>query len=74
MNDIAVDTYEVFAIRYATVQRQASENFIGGDPHETATSMDYFIWVVRSAWSTPVSIERSPKAEGVRFFVVPPTA
>jgi glyoxylase-like metal-dependent hydrolase (beta-lactamase superfamily II) len=43
------DTYEVFAIRYACLSdRKASENFIGGDPHESASDLDYFIWLARS--------------------------
>ena len=42
------DEYEVFAIRYATLERKASENFIDGDPHETAGSLDYFVWLARS--------------------------
>lgn len=42
------ETYEVFALRYATVQRRSTENFLGGDPHDTATRMDYFVWVLRS--------------------------
>ena len=43
------DTYEVFAIRYASLSnRKASENFIGGDPHESASDLDYFIWLARS--------------------------
>ena len=44
-----MDTYEVFAIRYASLSaRKASENFIGGDPHESASDLDYFIWLARS--------------------------
>jgi glyoxylase-like metal-dependent hydrolase (beta-lactamase superfamily II) len=45
----AVDAapFEVYAIRYATVARQAAENFIGGDPHESAARMDYFVWLAR---------------------------
>jgi glyoxylase-like metal-dependent hydrolase (beta-lactamase superfamily II) len=44
-----LDTYEVFAIRYATLSnRKASENFIGGDPHESASDLDYFVWLARS--------------------------
>lgn len=42
------DEYEVFAIKYATLERHAAENFIGGDPHETASNLDYFIWLARS--------------------------
>jgi len=41
--------YEVYAIRYATVARRAAENFIGGDPHEAAARLDYFVWLVRNA-------------------------
>lgn len=39
--------FEVYAIRYATVARHASENFIGGDVHEQAARMDYYVWVAR---------------------------
>jgi glyoxylase-like metal-dependent hydrolase (beta-lactamase superfamily II) len=44
--------YEVFAIRYATVERRASENFIGGDPHEAGEPMDYFTWLARNGTSS----------------------
>ncbi len=43
----AVAPFEVFAIRYATVARRGAENFIGGDPHEAAARMDYFVWLAR---------------------------
>ena len=46
------EIYEVFAIRYATLERKASENFIGGDPHETACNLDYFVWLARSKTRT----------------------
>jgi glyoxylase-like metal-dependent hydrolase (beta-lactamase superfamily II) len=46
------DKYEVYAIRYATLERKASENFIGGDPHETASNLDYFVWLARSKHRT----------------------
>ncbi|HTQ74324.1 MAG TPA: N-acyl homoserine lactonase family protein [Burkholderiales bacterium] len=47
------NTYEVFAIRYATLSgRKASENFIGGDPHEAGSDLDYFVWLGRSASRT----------------------
>lgn len=41
--------FEVYAIRYATVARRSAENFIGGDPHESAARMDYFVWLARRA-------------------------
>ncbi|MFT4277924.1 MAG: N-acyl homoserine lactonase family protein [Rhodopseudomonas sp.] len=40
--------YEVFALRYATMRnRQPHQNFMFPDPHETASDLDYFIWVIR---------------------------
>ena len=44
----AVENYEVYAIRYATLARKASDNFIGGDPHEEGSPLDYFVWLIRS--------------------------
>ena len=44
--------FEVYAIRYATVERAAAENFIGGDAHETAMHMDYFVWLARNERQT----------------------
>ena len=39
--------YEVYAIKYARHERRASENFIGGDPHDGPMPLDYFVWLVR---------------------------
>ena len=39
--------YEVYAIKYAHHERRASENFIGGDPHDAPMPLDYFVWLVR---------------------------
>ncbi|MGH8219218.1 MAG: N-acyl homoserine lactonase family protein [Steroidobacteraceae bacterium] len=44
--------FEVYAIRYATVERRGAENFIGGDPHESASRMDYFVWLARRGAET----------------------
>jgi glyoxylase-like metal-dependent hydrolase (beta-lactamase superfamily II) len=41
--------YEVFAVRYATVQRTRNENFIVHDPHDGPMPMDYFVWLIRGA-------------------------
>ena len=46
------EPYEVYALRYATVERKAGENYIGGDPHEAGTSMDYYIWLARNTSRT----------------------
>ena len=39
--------YEVYAVKYAHHARRASENFIGGDPHDAPMPLDYFVWLVR---------------------------
>jgi glyoxylase-like metal-dependent hydrolase (beta-lactamase superfamily II) len=51
---MALEPYEVYAIRYATVARTAAENFLGGDPHETSMRLDYFVWVARNSQRTIV--------------------
>src|SRR3972149_399527 len=44
----AIEHHEVYAIRYATLARKAADNFIGGDPHEEGSPLDYFVWLARS--------------------------
>jgi glyoxylase-like metal-dependent hydrolase (beta-lactamase superfamily II) len=44
-----VNHYEVYAIKYAHHERRASENFIGGDPHDAPMPLDYFVWLLRGA-------------------------
>lgn len=48
------DIYEVYAIRYAHHERRASENFLGGDPHDGPMPMDYFVWLLRNRDRTVV--------------------
>ncbi|BBK34046.1 glyoxylase-like metal-dependent hydrolase (beta-lactamase superfamily II) [Stella humosa] len=44
----APEPFELFAIRYANhTRRKASDNAIGGDFHEEASDLDYFVWVAR---------------------------
>ncbi len=43
---MAADTYEIYAIRYAHHARRASENFLGGDPHDGPMPIDYFVWAI----------------------------
>ncbi|MBN9429075.1 MAG: N-acyl homoserine lactonase family protein [Burkholderiales bacterium] len=43
----AIPEYEVYAVRYATRAAPRRSYFIGGDPHEAETSMDYYVWLVR---------------------------
>lgn len=44
--------YEIYAIRYAHMERRAADNFIGGDPHNGPMPMDFFVWVVRGGGRT----------------------
>jgi glyoxylase-like metal-dependent hydrolase (beta-lactamase superfamily II) len=46
---VSTPLYEVYAIKYAHHARRASENFIGGDPHDGPMPLDYFVWLVRGA-------------------------
>ncbi|MDO8597678.1 MAG: N-acyl homoserine lactonase family protein, partial [Sulfuricaulis sp.] len=41
--------YEVYAIRYASLERRRNENFIQHDPHDGPMPMDFFVWLLRSA-------------------------
>ena len=43
-----IENYEVYAIRYATLARTTADNFIGGDPHEAGSPLDYFVWLAKS--------------------------
>lgn len=45
---LQIEPFEVFAIRYAHLGgRHAAENFIGADPHEAASDLDYYVWAVK---------------------------
>jgi glyoxylase-like metal-dependent hydrolase (beta-lactamase superfamily II) len=41
--------YDVYALRYATSgARQPHENFLTSDPHDQASPLDYFVWLIRA--------------------------
>lgn len=40
------DVHEIYAIRYGHHERKASENFIGGDPHDMLQPLDYYVWAI----------------------------
>lgn len=45
--------YEIFALRYATMRnREIFQNFMLPDPHEQASDLDYFVWVIRGEGRT----------------------
>jgi glyoxylase-like metal-dependent hydrolase (beta-lactamase superfamily II) len=57
--------FELYAIRYGTVSRRASENFIGADPHESGEPLDYFVWLARNSQHTVV-VDTGFTAESAR--------
>ncbi len=40
------DEYEIYAVRYAHLDRTARHNFIGGDEHDGPMALDYFVWAI----------------------------
>lgn len=40
--------YEIYAIRYASLERRRNENFIFFDPHDGPMPMDFYVWILRS--------------------------
>jgi glyoxylase-like metal-dependent hydrolase (beta-lactamase superfamily II) len=48
---MSLPDYEVFAIRYATMNRMAVNNFMLHDDHDGMMPLDFFIWVIRSGTS-----------------------
>jgi glyoxylase-like metal-dependent hydrolase (beta-lactamase superfamily II) len=38
--------HEIFAIRYAHLERTATWNFLGGDSHDGPMPLDYFVWAI----------------------------
>ena len=45
-------TYDVYAVKYAERDARRPEHFLGGDPHDVAMPMDYFVWVVSGGGRT----------------------
>jgi glyoxylase-like metal-dependent hydrolase (beta-lactamase superfamily II) len=47
--DQALETYELFAIKYARRDGWRADNFIGGDDdHSSAMPLDYYVWAARN--------------------------
>lgn len=46
--------YEIFAIRYATLERPLRENFLVLEGEDRRATMDYFVWAIRGAGRTVV--------------------
>ncbi|MFO0996732.1 MAG: N-acyl homoserine lactonase family protein [Alphaproteobacteria bacterium] len=58
--------YEVFAIKFGSVERRRSENFLGGDPHDGPMPLDYFLWAIRGAGRTFVIDTGFGEAEALK--------
>jgi glyoxylase-like metal-dependent hydrolase (beta-lactamase superfamily II) len=41
------ERYEILAIRYGHLERTATHNFLGGDPHDGPMPLAYFVWLIR---------------------------
>ena len=46
--------HQIYAIRYGHLTRRSPQNFIGGDIHDVAMPLDYYVWVIRSPGRTYV--------------------
>ncbi len=54
--------YEIYAVKYAHLERTAAENFLGGvsggisgdDPHDGPMPLDYFVWAIRNEERTVI--------------------
>jgi glyoxylase-like metal-dependent hydrolase (beta-lactamase superfamily II) len=50
---LQLEPFEVFAIRYGHhSNRHPGDNFVMADPHEFASDLDYFLWVLRRGKTT----------------------
>ena len=61
-----MEPYAVYAVRYGSHERTAAQNFIGGDPHEAASNLDYYVWLVTNASRTLVVDTGFTRAEAAR--------
>jgi len=71
-----LEHFKVYAIRYARVDRQSSENFLGGDPHEAGMPMDYFVWLAVSdskTWVIDTGFNQAAADKRQREFLRCPT-
>lgn len=78
--------YEIHAIKYAAMDRNRSDNFLGHDPHDGPMPMDFFVWLVRgeagtfvidTGFDAPTAARRNrkvwrPVAEGLKAAGVDP--
>jgi glyoxylase-like metal-dependent hydrolase (beta-lactamase superfamily II) len=75
-NAVESDTYEIYAVRYAHHKRRASENFLGGDPHDDEPMpLDYFVWAIvgeRQTFILDTGFDAAMAKKRGREFLRPP--
>jgi glyoxylase-like metal-dependent hydrolase (beta-lactamase superfamily II) len=65
--DVPIEPFEVLALRYAHLgNRHPGENFILAEAHESASDLDYFVWVLRRSDCTFVVDTGFAKEAAVR--------
>lgn len=66
--------YEIYAIRYAHLERTARHNFIDGDLHDGPMPLDYFVWAIVGAgrsWLLDTGFDADMAARRQRQLVRP---
>ncbi len=72
MESTTLPTYEVYALRYATVARRRPENFMLADLHDGPMPMDYFVWLIRDAgraWLVDTGFNQAAADQRKRSFL-----
>jgi len=84
---MSTDHYQIYAIKYAELMREARGNFVDGDAHETGEMpLNYYVWavvgdrrtfVVDTGFGAPVAKKRgrtitAPVAEGLKSIGIEP--
>jgi glyoxylase-like metal-dependent hydrolase (beta-lactamase superfamily II) len=66
--------YQIYAIRYAHLERTARHNFIDGDPHDGPMPLDYYVWAIVGngrSWVLDTGFDAAMAAQRRRQLVRP---
>ncbi len=61
-----MDTYDVYAVKYGTMDRPRRENLIHADDHDAPMPIDYYVWAIVNEARTIVVDTGFDRAEGGR--------
>jgi hypothetical protein len=70
MTEHALPEYEVYALRFASMTRRQTENFIFRDEHDGVVEMDFFVWLIRHG---KTSVNAAPRRASGRWNAAPST-